>query len=134
MYNHNLDARYISMKDTKRLGWVKSSKKDLMDLSAEIRKMIGYSLHLAQLEKDDVDSKPLKGFGSAKVREIVKNDSNSTYRTVYTVEFKEVIYVLHVFKKKSKNGIETPKQEVELIKNRLKVAQQMHKEYVNNEK
>jgi len=112
------------MDDVKLLGWIRSSKKDLMDLPKEIRKMIGYSLHLAQLEKDDVDSKPLKGFGSAKIREIVKNDANSTYRAVYTVEFKGIIYVLHVFQKKSKTGIETPKHEIELIKSRLKIAQQ----------
>jgi len=115
----------------KPIGWIGSSKKDLMELPDEIRKMIGYSLHLAQFEKDDIDSKPLKGFGSAKVREIVKNDTNSTYRSVYTIEFKEIVYVLHVFKKKSKTGKETPKHDIDLIKSRLKEAKRMYKEREN---
>lgn len=121
------------MNDGKKLGWIGSSKKDLMDLPKEIGKMIGYSLHLAQFEMDDIDSKPLKGFGSAKVREIVKDDANSTYRAVLTVEFKGIVYVLHVFQKKSKTGIETPKHEIELIKSRLKIAQRLYKEWIKNE-
>ncbi len=95
--------------------------------------MMGYSLNLAQLEQKDPDSKPLQGFGSANVREIVKNDANSTYRSVYTVEFKEAIYVLHVFKKKSKKGIKTPKNDIELVEGRLKMAQHIRKEGNKNE-
>jgi phage-related protein len=121
------------MKSRKPLDWIGSSKKDLLELPEEIRRLIGHSLHLAQIEQADDDTKPLKGFGSANVREIVSNDSDGTYRTVYTVEFKEIIYVLHAFKKKSKTGIETPKQEIELIKNRLKTAKHMYKEWKKNE-
>ena len=54
--------------------------------------------------------------------EIVDNDDGDTYRAVYTVRYREVIYVLHCFQKKSKHGIETPRQEIELIKRHLKVA------------
>lgn len=122
------------MKCRKPLDWIGSSKKDLLDLPEEIRRLIGHSLHLAQIEQDDDYCKPLKGFGNANVREIVNNDSEGTYRTVYTVEFKEIIYVLHVFKKKSKTGIETPKQEIDLIKNRLKTAKNIYKEWKQNEK
>jgi phage-related protein len=95
--------------------------------------MMGHSLHLAQIEEEDPDSKPLKGFGSAKVLEIVKNDSNGTYRSVYTVKFKEAVYVLHVFKKKSKAGIKTPKHEINLIETRLKEAECLHKSRVEDE-
>ncbi len=122
------------MENEKPLGWIGSSKKDLMELPDEIRKMIGYSLHLAQFGKDDVDAKPLKGFGSAKIREIIKNDANCTYRSVYTVQFQDILYVLHVFKKKSNTGKETPKHDIDLIKSRLKEAQRMHKEREKNEK
>jgi phage-related protein len=95
--------------------------------------VIAHSLHLAEMEQEDDNSKPLKGFGSANVREIVKNNSDSTFRAVYTVEFKGIIYVLHVFKKKSKTGIETPKHEIELIKSRLKTAQHIYKQWKQNE-
>ncbi len=121
------------MKCRKPLDWIGSSKKNLQELPKEIQREIGHSLHLAQIGQEDSDSKPLKGFGSANVREIIRNDSEGTYRAVYTLEFKDIIYVLHVFKKKSKTGIETPKQEMELIRNRIKMAQCIYKEWKNNE-
>ncbi|MEI8366027.1 MAG: type II toxin-antitoxin system RelE/ParE family toxin [Parachlamydiaceae bacterium] len=48
------------------------------------------------------NAKPLKGFGGAKILEICLDDRNGTYRTMYTVEFEEVVYVLDAFQKKSK--------------------------------
>jgi len=71
--------------------------------------------------------KPLKGFGGASVLEIVDDHQSDTYRAVYTVKFKNAIYVLHAFQKKSKKGIKTPQQEIELIRQRLKVAEEDHK-------
>jgi len=121
------------MKYRKPLDWIGSSKKDLMDLPIDIKRKIGHSLHLAQIEVDDEDTKPLNGFGSADVREIVKSDSESTYRAVYTVRFEEKIYVLHTFKKKSKTGKKTPKQDIDLIKSRLKDAKEKYKEWKKNE-
>ncbi len=114
------------MKDRKPLIWVGSSKSDLLDLSKAVQSMMGHSLNLAQQAKEDIDSTIMKGFGSAHVREITKNDEGGTYRTIYTVKFKEAIYVLHVFQKKSKKGIETPKPEREKIIARLKEAQFIH--------
>lgn len=71
------------------------------------------------------DAKTLTGFGGASVQEIVTDYDRDTYRAVYTVRFAERIYVLHVFKKKSKSGIATPKSDLELIERRLKQAQEM---------
>jgi phage-related protein len=67
-------------------------------------------------------AKPLKGFGSAGVLEMVEDWSGNTYRAVYTVRFADGVYVLHCFEKKSKRGIETPKREMDLIRERLKIA------------
>lgn len=117
------------MKDRKRLVWVGSSKKDLLKLSKSVIRMIGHSLNLAQLGKQDLDSFIMKGFGGGGVREIVKDDEGGTYRAIHLVKFKEAIYVLHVFHKKSKKGIATPKPEMERIKERLKEAQGMHEMY-----
>lgn len=58
--------------------------------------------------------------------EIVENDRSGTYRAVYTVKFKEIVAVLHVFQKKSKHGIATPLQEIDLIKSRFKMAEQVY--------
>lgn len=48
---------------------------------------------------------------------------------MYTVRFTDVIIVLHAFQKKSKRGIETPKQDMELIRSRLKLAEELYKEW-----
>ena len=73
------------------------------------------------------DAKPMKGLGSG-VLEIVSRYDGDTYRAVYAVRFKGVLYVLHAFQKKAKKGIATPKQEVDVIKRRLKLAEQHYKD------
>lgn len=52
-----------------------------------------------------------------------------TYRAIYTVRFKDVVYVLHAFQKESKRGIATPKQEISLIEKRLKSAKEHYDRY-----
>ena len=84
--------------------------------------LVGYALHLAQKGLKHAQSKVLKGFGSAGVLEVVEDDDGNTYRAVYTVRFKNAVYVLYCFQKKSHKGIETPKQEMELIEKRLRMA------------
>ena len=84
----------------------------------------GYALYEAQRGGKFRHAYPMKGFGSANVLEILEDDDhNSTYRAIYTVRFKDYIYVLHAFQKKSKKGISTPKHEIDLIKSRLKEAE-----------
>jgi phage-related protein len=73
--------------------------------------------------------KVLHGFGGRSVVELIKDDRGGTFRAVYTVRFPEIVAVLHCFQKKSKSGIETPKQDVELIHSRIKLAEEMYKEW-----
>lgn len=91
-----------------------------------VRRTFGYALYAAQLGEKPPDAKPLKGFGGAGVLEVIEDYSGDTYRAVYTVRFAGTIYVLHVFQKKSKRGIGTPKQEMDLIKERLKRAEALY--------
>ena len=88
--------------------------------------MIGYALYLAQCGEKHPLAKPLKGFKRAGVIEVVENFDGDTYRAVYTVKLAGVVYVLHAFQKKSKKGIATPKQDIELIEARLKRAKEYH--------
>jgi phage-related protein len=74
---------------------------------------------------------PTWRFGGRSVLEIVALDESGTYRAVYTVRFRDAIYVLHAFQKKLKKGIATPKQEIELIAHRLASAERDHKERQN---
>ena len=110
------------------LYWVGSTKRDLMALPATVVDVFGYALYLAHTGRKHEQARPLKGFGSAGVLEVVEDREGSTYRAVYTVRFTERVFVLHVFQKKSKRGIATPKEELNLIRERLKRAEQITKE------
>jgi phage-related protein len=107
----------------KPLHWVGSSKKDLLSMPNDVVDVFGFALHLAQSGKKHDQAKPLKGFGGASVLEVVEDHMGDTYRAVYTVKIAERVYVLHCFQKKSTKGIETPKQDMDLIHARLKAAQ-----------
>lgn len=89
----------------------------------EVRDTFGFALFLAQQGQKHDQAKPLRGFSSAGVLEVVENDRGGTYRAVYTVRFANAVYVLHCFQKKSTSGIATAQQDIELIKARLKLAE-----------
>jgi phage-related protein len=110
------------------LEWIGGSKKDLMALPDEVVNVFGYALYLAQAGGKHAQAKALQGFGSAGVLEVVEDWRGNTYRAVYTVRFAMRVFVLHVFQKKSKSGIATPKPDLDLIKARLKAATKRAKE------
>lgn len=112
----------------KRLVWIGSSKRDLMSLPVPVRKFFGHALNFAQHGDKHEAARILKGFGGAGVLEIIEDARGSTYRAVYTIKFKEAVFVLHVFQKKSKQGIATPKPDMDIIRERLKDAEQKVKE------
>jgi phage-related protein len=118
----------------KKLEWITSSKKDLMEFPANIRKEMGYALYIAQQSGKYRKAKPLRGFGNANLLEIVLDDNSGTYRTMYTIQFEEIVFVLHAFQKKSNVGIKTNKQDLDLVKQRLKMAQQKYSEWLINPK
>ncbi len=108
----------------KPVRWVGTARADLRGFPAEARRNIGIALYFAQKGDKHPSAKPLKGFGGAGVLEIVENCEGDSYRAVYTVRFADVVYVLHAFKKKSKQGIKTPKHEIDLLKQRLQQAEE----------
>ena len=110
----------------KKLYWIGSSQEDVRRFPEVVKQVVGYALYLAQEGDKHSDAKPLRGFAGAGTLEVVANYSGDTYRAVYTVKFRDVVYVLHAFKKKSKKGIATPKQEIQLIRTRLKLAREHH--------
>ncbi|WP_191923304.1 type II toxin-antitoxin system RelE/ParE family toxin [Pantoea agglomerans] len=119
--------------DEKPLIWIGSSRKDLQNLPRDVQRFFGFALDFAQRGEKHDDAKVLKGFGGAGVLEVIEDDIGGTYRAVYTVRFAEAIFVLHAFQKKSKRGIATPKEDMEIIRNRLKVAEAVALE-IRNEK
>lgn len=104
------------------LFWMASSLEDLREFPDDVQDQFGHELFLAQIGQHPPSAKPFKGVGGGVV-ELIENHDGDTYRAVYTVRLATGVYVLHAFKKKSKQGIKTPPRDVELIKKRLKAAE-----------
>ncbi|KVL32464.1 addiction module toxin RelE [Burkholderia sp. MSMB1835] len=88
-----------------------------------VQDTFGYAPYLAQTGRRHDRAKPLRGFGSAGVLEIVESEDNGTYRAVYTVKLGGSVYVLHCFQKKSPSGVATPRPDSDLVRERLKAAE-----------
>ncbi len=112
----------------KPLRWIGAALEELIGVPDEPRKAIGYALYLAQTGGKHPHAKPLKGFGGAHVIEIVEDHDGATFRAVYTVRFADAVYVLHVFQKKSRKGISTPRHVIDLVRARLKQAERIQAE------
>ena len=108
--------------------WVGSSRKDLRAFPEPVHDHIGYAVYVAQCGGKHRDTKTLSGFGGAGVVEVVKDFRGDTFRAVYTLRYAGTVYVLHAFQKKSKTGRETPRRDMQLIKQRLGEAEQIAKE------
>lgn len=120
--------------EPKLLKWVGSSYEDLKDFPEEVCQAMGYALHLAQIGEKHSNAEVFKGMGNAKVLEARESDRDGTYRVLYTLELKEFVFVLHAFQKKSKSGIATPKQEIDLVHSRLKDARFWYKKFTEERK
>jgi len=115
------------MTKEKAIIWIGSTKEDLLGFPKPVIRQVGYALSYAQNGEKHPDAKPLTGFGSSKIQEIVTLDKSGTYRSVYSVQFDNYVYVLHCFQKKAKTGIKTPKQDIDLIIKRLQDAEADYK-------
>jgi len=104
--------------------WVSSSLEDLKRFPEPVQKVMGFALFQAQCGGKHLQAKPLKGFGSAGVLEIVEDFDGSAFRAVYTVRFADAVYVLHAFQKRSRRGIETPKRDMDVVRTRLRMARE----------
>jgi phage-related protein len=111
------------MADIRPLFWVGSSKRDLKEFPDDVVQNVGFALHQAQLGDEHSNAKALKGFGGRGVLEVVERNDGDTYRAVYTVRLEAGVYVLHCFQKKAKHGVQTPQADMDLIRKRLRDAE-----------
>ena len=109
----------------KPLTWMGDSLETLQGFPEDVQDEIVFALFQAQTGEKHIKAKPLKGFGSG-ILEVVSDHRGDTFRAVYTVRLAGRVYVLHTFQKKSKTGIATPKAEMDLVKQRLKRAIELH--------
>lgn len=106
--------------------WIGHTKEELSSLHEDVRDAVGQALFEAQKGGRHSSAKPLSGYGDAGVLEIVVDHAGDAFRAVYTVRWPNRLYVLHVFQKKSKSGIRTPKADLNLIDGRLKRLTEWH--------
>lgn len=109
------------------LQWVGHTKADIKSFPEAVREVLGYALFQAQVGLKHQSVKPLRGLGG-NVLEVISRHDGDTFRAVYTVRFRTVVYVLHVFQKKAKRGVATPESEIDLIKRRLRAAEQHYRQ------
>jgi phage-related protein len=118
--------RIMTATSMRPLRFIGDSLKVLRELPEEVKDEIGFALERVQRGRMPENAKPLKGIAPG-VLEIVSDFRGDTFRAVYTVRFPKAVYVLHVFQKKSKRGIATPKHEIELVERRLAQVVELEK-------
>ncbi len=123
-FRHILEMSGVTIKP---VSWIGSSYKDFREFPDPVQDAMGYALYQAQIGLKHGSAKPLRGFGGAGVLELVADHVGDTFRAVYTVKFATAVYVLHAFQKKSKSGIKTPTEDMDLIQRRLKSAEADYK-------
>ena len=123
----------MQRREPRRLFFIASADRDLNRMPGKVKEEFVTALTVARLGGHPGSAKPWQGEGSG-VFELVEDFDGDTYRAVYTVRFKEAMYVLHVFQKKSKSGIKTPQAEIEKVRKRLKDAERHYAESFKKEK
>jgi len=109
-------------KPKRPLCWMGSTKKDVTALPETVKRVMGFCLNKLQEGVFDERIEPMAGhvdLKQARVVEIRDNFDGDTFRTMAAIRFPEAIYVLHVFKKKSHRGRETPRKDIDTILARL---------------
>lgn len=114
------------MRDTRPISWLKGARKDFDDFpeGAQIEMARALTI-LAEGQMPDI-AKPLAGFGSG-VMELALKYRGDAFRLVYALQIGDDIWVIHAFQKKSKTGIKTPKQDIDLLHERLKRLKELLK-------
>lgn len=106
-------------RNTKPISWVKAARKafETFPEGAQVQVLRALTV-AAEGERADI-AKPMKGLGPG-VCEIAVKFRTDAYRAVYALQIGEAVWVVHAFQKKSRKGIETPRHEVDVIKERIK--------------
>jgi len=112
------------MRPTRPVSWLTPARKAFDVFPHDAREIIVDALSVAAEGGKAGIAKPMKGLGSG-VFEIALPYRGNAFRVVYAVQLGEELWVIHAFQKKSMHGIQTPKQEIDVIKDRLKRLKEM---------
>jgi phage-related protein len=109
--------------DAKPLYWVGSTRDDLRELPAEVRRELGFDLRRVQLGEMPRDWKSMASVGTGVVE--IRVRVGGAFRLMYVAKFAEAIYVLHVFQKKTQ---QTTAMDIEVARTRLKAVRRARME------
>ena len=84
----------------KKIIFAGQSLDNIKNFPAEVKRDAGFQLDKVQQGENPTDWKPMQSIGSG-VQEIRISESEGIYRVIYIAKFKEAVYVLHAFQKKS---------------------------------
>jgi phage-related protein len=112
------------MRNTRPIVWLKAARRDFEDFPEKARDRLLDALTVVAEGGMPSIAKPLRGFGSG-VLELALAFRGDAFRVVYAVQLGADLWVIHAFQKKSKTGIRTPKQEIDLIEVRLRRVKEM---------
>lgn len=90
--------------EEKPVEWIGPSRKELLSFPPAAVHEAGYNLGMVQEGGDPKDWKPMEtiGPGACEIRVRTHEGGTVHYRVVYVAKFKEAIYVLHAFEKKTR--------------------------------
>jgi phage-related protein len=100
----------------KLVQWIGDSRERISEFPDEPRREAGYQLERVQAGKEPADWKPMPSVGLG-VKEIRVHEDSGAFRVIYVAKFAEAVYVLHAFQKKAQK---TPKQDIELARQRFR--------------
>ena len=109
---------------TRPISWIKAARKAFEAFPEAVQLEALRALTIAAEGQKSDSAKPMQGLGSG-IMEIALRHRGDAWRMVYAVQIGTDIWVIHAFQKKSKSGIATPKQEIDLIRDRIKKLQEM---------
>jgi phage-related protein len=116
-------GKYATMrrviKNTRPIRWMKAARKDFEDFPQGARDDLLDALTAVADGGHPSIAKPLTGLGSG-VMELALRHRGDAFRVVYALQIGADVWVIHAFQKKSKAGIATPRQEIDLVRERLK--------------
>jgi phage-related protein len=101
--------------DAKPLRFVGSSLDDLRKFPDEARRAAGFNLRAVQNGLEPSDWKPMRQIDSG-VKEI-RIHADGEWRVIYVASFREAVYVLHAFGKKTRK---TSQKDIDLACRRYK--------------
>ena len=102
----------------KPLEFLGSSQKDLREMPADVRRVLGLELLVVQHGGDPTDFKPMPEVGAGTYEIRYRDAANGAFRVVYVAKFADAIYVLHAFQKKTQK---TAQEDIDLAAKRYRM-------------